>query len=62
MGGIVCVAIGGAINAYRVYGVMTRANDEPAIRTKGVVGGFVMGAIVFGLPLWGAFSLATRFL
>ncbi len=60
MGGVVCVAIGGAINAYRVYSVM--ANDDPSIRTKGTVGGFVMGAIVFGLPLWGAYSLATRFL
>jgi len=62
MGGIVCVAIGGAINAYRVHGIMTRANDEIAIRTKGVAGGFVMGALVFGLPLWGAYSLAMRFL
>lgn len=52
MDGVVCVA-SGAINAYRAYGIMTRANDKPAVRTKGVIGGFVMGAIVFGLPLWG---------
>jgi hypothetical protein len=62
MGGVVCVAIGGAINAYRVYGIMTRANDDPSTLTKGATGGVVMGAIVFGLPLWGAYSLATRFL
>ncbi|MDP9008353.1 MAG: hypothetical protein M3N91_06535 [Pseudomonadota bacterium] len=62
MGGVVCVAIGGGINAYRVYGIMTRANDDPSTRTKGAVGGFVMGAIVFGLPLWGAYSLAMHFL
>lgn len=62
MGGVVCVAIGGVINAYRVYSIMVRANDHPAVRTKGAVGGFVMGAIVFGLPLWGAYSLATHYL
>ena len=62
MGGLVCVAIGGAFNAYRVYGIMTRTGDDPAVRSKGAAGGFVMGAIVFGLPLWGAYSLATHFL
>jgi hypothetical protein len=36
MGRLVCVAIGGSLNAYRVYGIMTRAGDEPAVRT-GVV-------------------------
>jgi hypothetical protein len=62
MGGIICVAIGGVVNAYRVYGIMARANDAPSIRTKGAAGGFVMGALVFGLPLWGAYSLARHFL
>lgn len=62
MVGLLCIAIGGGINAYRVYGIMARADDSPSVRTKGAVGGFVMGAIVFGLPLWGALTLARHFL
>jgi hypothetical protein len=62
MGGVVCIAIGGTINAYRIYGIMSRANDGPSLRTKGAVGGFVTGAIAFGLPLWGIFSILKHFL
>lgn len=59
-GGLVCVAIGGAINAYRIYAIILRANDEPSQRAKGAVGGFVTGAIVFGLPLWGLYLVVQH--
>jgi hypothetical protein len=52
--------MGGAINAYKVHNIMR--GDDPAVRTRGAVGGFVMGAVVFGLPLWGAYALITHFL
>jgi hypothetical protein len=62
MGGVVCTAIGGAINAYRIYGIMSRANDGPSLRAKGAEGGFVTCAIAFGLQLWGIYSILKHFL
>lgn len=59
--GIVCVAIGGAFNAYRIYGIMARADDPSPQRMKGAVGGFVAGAIFYGLPLWGIYSVLKHF-
>jgi hypothetical protein len=62
MDGVVCIPIDGAINACRVYGIMSRASDGPSLRMKGAMGGFVMGAIAFGLPLWGIYSILKHFL
>jgi hypothetical protein len=61
VGGLACVAVGGAINAYRIYGIMSRAGDPSTVRLKGTAFGFVMGAVFFGLPLWGIFAVLNHF-
>ena len=53
MDGLICICVGGVYNAYRIYKVLLRAGDSSSVQLKGTVGGFVAGAFVFGLPVWG---------
>ena len=54
------MAIGDAINAYRGYVMMARANVDTATRATGAAGGIAMSEIVFVLPHYGTYSLATH--
>lgn len=57
MTGFMCLFIGRAINACRIYAILSNAGDLPAVQLKGAIGGFVAGAIVFGLPIWGTYAI-----
>ena len=60
MSGLVCLFIGGAYNAYRIYSILSRGGDSTSVQLKGAVGGFVAGAIFFGLPMWAVFAVVSH--
>lgn len=50
---ILCIVIGGSINAYRLYAISAHADNKLAVHRKSAMGGFVSGAICYGIPLGG---------